>query len=431
MADNIIYTDEANFEKDVLNVEGFVVLDFYSEDCPPCEQLAPIYERLEEKYGQHMKFVKIFRQGNREVAKKMNATGSPTVIFFENGKEVGNRLSGFIKKPELRKEIEKIIGEDSLAKELEQIHCDLLIMGGGTAGLSAGIYAGRAKTDTIILEESVVGGQVSNTYHIANYPGTGDVIRGRDLMKNMRKQAEGFGCRIHDLKEIFDVKLAGPEKYVKTEDAEYYAKAVVLATGAEPRKLPAKNEENLRGRGVHYCATCDGAMYEDAKVIVLGGGNAAVEEAVFLTRYASEVVIVHQFDHFQASQGAQQEAFDSDKIKIIWDSEIREVHGEDHLTGVEIENVKTGETSEIEADGVFVYIGTVPNYKHFEGQVDLNQWNYVKADENMKTSVPGVFVAGDIRDKLYRQAVMAAADGAIAGIEAEKFIGQQKAEKKK
>lgn len=199
-----------------------------------------------------------------------------------------------------------------------------------------------------------------------------------------------------------------------------------MATGAEPRKLPAVGEETFRGRGVHYCATCDGAMYQDAKVIVIGGGNSAVEEAVFLTKFASHVTIVHQFDHFQASQTAQEEAFNNNKIDVIWDSEPRKVLGETNLTGITVENVKTKQLTDVEANGIFVYIGTQPRTYLFKDQMNLNEWGYIKADEEMRTNVDGVFAAGDVRQKSIRQVITAAADGAIAGINAEKYIMSKK-----
>jgi len=280
--------------------------------------------------------------------------------------------------------------------------------------------------NTILLEEGVPGGQAASTYHIANYPGTPGVIRGTELIANMRKQAESFGARIEDLKEIFEVKLQGPGKYVRTEDGGYYGKAIIIATGAKPKPLPAEGAEEFTGRGVHYCATCDGPMYQNRKVVVIGGGNSAVEEAVFLTRYASHVTIIHQFDHFQATKTAQEVAFKNNKINIIWDSEVRKVHGEGHsLTGVTIENIKTGEIREIPTEGAFVYIGTQPRTEIFKGQVQIDDNGYIVASEDTKTNVEGVFAAGDVRTKPIRQVVTAAADGAAAGIMAERYITSQ------
>lgn len=422
MSDKIIYSNEESFERDVLKSDLPVIVDFYSEDCPPCDALAPIFERTAEKYSEHMRFVKIYRQQNRQLAEKLNVKSSPTVLFFKNGEEVCSRLNGYISKPELRKVIESVIGGVCVRKERQKAYCDLLILGGGPAGLSAAIYAARAKLLTVVVDEGLIGGQVATTFHVANYPGTNGVVRGMDLMENMKKQAVDFGTQIDDLKEIFEINLEGEEKYVRTEDTDYYAKAVIIATGATPRKLPAEGEREFRGRGVHYCATCDGAMYQDTNVLVIGGGNSAVEEAVFLTRYAKHVTIIHQFDHFQASKGAQEEVFKNQNISIIWDSEVRKVSGENFVKSVTIENLKTKELKEIETDGLFVYIGMQPKTELFKDKVGLNEYGYISANEDMTTNIPGVFAAGDVRDKKIRQIATATGDGVTAGIMAEKFI---------
>jgi thioredoxin reductase (NADPH) len=229
------------------------------------------------------------------------------------------------------------------------------------------------------------------------------------------------------LKEISKVALKDNVKSVLTEDTEYYAKSVIIASGAKPRALPAENGDEFKGRGVHYCATCDGSMYQDRKVVVVGGGNSAVEEAVFLTRFASHVTIIHQFDNFQASKTAQEEAFKNEKIDIIWDSEVRKVNGQGHaLTSVVIVNLKTKELSEVPTEGAFVYIGTEPMSKMYQGQLEIDRWGYIVASEDMKTSTDGVFVAGDIRTKPIRQVVTAASDGAVAGIMAERYVVSNK-----
>jgi thioredoxin reductase (NADPH) len=423
MSDKIKHINSDEYESVVLKSEIPVIVDFYSEDCAPCEVLAPIYEKMAEKYGDHIKFVKILRQQNREYAKSINVSSSPTVLFYKDGKEAGSRLNGFLNKVQVRTAIEDILG-DILPKEgLKRVDADVLILGAGAAGLSAAIYASRAKMNTVVLDESVPGGQTASTYHVANYPGTNGTVKGKEIISNMREQALSFGTRIDDLKEIAEVKLTDRTKYVLTEDTEYYAKTVIVASGAKPRALPAENADEFKGRGIHYCATCDGSMYQDRKIVVVGGGNSAVEEAVFLTRFASHVTIIHQFDNFQASKIAQEEAFNNSKIDIIWDSEVRKVNGQGHaLTSVVIENIKTKELSEVPTEGAFVYIGTEPMSKMYKGQVDMDNWGYINASEDTKTNVEGVYVAGDIRTKPIRQVVTAASDGAVAGIMAERYI---------
>lgn len=427
MSEKILHIDSDEFEKVVLKSSIPVIVDFYSDDCAPCEVLAPIYEKMAEKYGEHIKFVKMLRQANRDFAKSINVSSSPTILFFKDGKEVGTRLNGFMNKPQVRKSIEEILGDVIPKEDIKRVDCDILIFGAGAAGLSAAIYASRAKMNTVIVDESVPGGQTASTYHVANYPGTPGVVRGKEIIQNMREQAISFGTRIDDLKEIFEVNLKDKIKFVRTEDTEYYAKAVIIASGAKPRALPAEKADEFKGRGVHYCATCDGSMYQDRKVVVVGGGNAAVEEAVFLTRFASHVTIIHQFDNFQASKTAQEEALKNKKIDIIWDSEVRKVSGQGHaLTSVVIENLKTKELSEVPTEGAFVYIGTEPMSKMFKNQVEMDKSGYIIASEDTATNIDGVFAAGDIRTKLIRQVVTAAADGAVAGIMAERFIVNNK-----
>ena len=423
MSEKILHINRDDFENVVFKSEIPVIVDFYSEDCAPCEVLAPIYEKMAEKYDGHIKFVKILRQTNRDFAKSINVSSSPTVLFYKGGKEIGSRLNGFMNKPQVRIAIEDTLGDILPKEEMKRVDCDILILGAGAAGLSAAIYAARAKMNTVIIDESVPGGQTASTYHVANYPGTPGVVKGKEIIQNMKEQALSFGTRIDDLKEISEVVLKDKIKYVLTEDIEYYAKSVIIASGAKPRSLPAENGDEFKGRGVHYCATCDGSMYQDRKIVVVGGGNSAVEEAVFLTRFASHVTIIHQFDNFQASKTAQEEAFKSEKIDIIWDSEVRKVNGQGHaLTSVVIENLKTKELSEVPTEGAFVYIGTEPMSKMYLGQLDINNWGYIVANEDTKTSIDGVFVAGDIRTKPIRQIVTAASDGAVAGIMAERYV---------
>ena len=423
MSNNIMHISGEEFKSAVLESDIPVIIDFFSDDCAPCEVLAPIFEKMAEKYDGHIKFVKMHRQENREFAKSLNVTGSPTVLFYQNGTEVGERLSGFMNKPQVRQAIEAILG-DVLPKEpMRRVDCDVLILGAGAAGLSAAIYTSRAKLNTVVVDISVPGGQAASTYHIENYPGTPGMVRGKDLIANMREQALSFGAKIDDLKEIFEIRLTDKIKYIRSEDTEYFAKAVIVAAGASPRALPAEHADEYKGRGVHYCATCDGSMYQDRKVIVVGGGNAAIDEALFLTRYASHVTIIHR-SAFRAAKSTQDSALDHDKIDVVYDARVTKVNGLDYaLESVVIENVKTGEVSEIKTDGAFVYIGTEPASAPFVGQLELDDSGYIVAGEDTKTNIDGVFAAGDIRTKTVRQVVTAASDGAISGIMAEKYIG--------
>ncbi len=423
MSKNVQYLNAEEFQVLLKTSKTPIILDFFSDDCPPCEVLAPIYEKMAEKYAEHIKFVKMMRQDNRELALNYGVTGSPTVLFFQDGKEVGSRLSGFMTKPQVRKAIEEILGDVIPPAKMQRVDCDLLILGAGPAGLAAGLYAGRAKMKTVIVEESICGGQAASTSHIANYPGTNGPIDGKVLTQYMKEQAESFGVQIDDLKEIFEINLTGDLKYIKTEDTEYYAKAIILATGSRPRALEAIGADELKGRGVHYCATCDGAMYEGTEIMVIGGGNSAIEEALFLTRYAEHVTIVHRRDEFRAVQIELEAARDNDKITILTNKVVEEVRaGEYILQDAVLKDVKTGEKEVLAVAGAFVYIGNDPQTHHFKGQLALDNTGYILAGEDTKTSIPGVFAAGDVRQKDVRQVATATSDGAVAAIMAEKYL---------
>lgn len=303
----------------------------------------------------------------------------------------------------------------------EEKQLDLVIIGAGPAGLTAAIYALRSKLNTIILENELIGGQIRESYIIENFPGF-DVISGADLADKMQEQVEKIGAEINEFANIQNIILTDNEKIIETEDIIYKTKAVIIATGAKSRRLPIPEEEKLHGKVIHYCELCDGALYQDKDIIVVGGGNSAIEAATFLTRYAKNITIVHQFDYLQAQKYSQDELFKHNNIKIVWNSEIRNIVGEDKIEKIIIENVKTKEKSELKADGVFVYIGYEPKTELFKDSVNINKWGYIETDENMETNVKGVFAAGDVRSKLIRQLTTAVNDGTIAALMAEKYI---------
>lgn len=304
---------------------------------------------------------------------------------------------------------------------------DVIIIGAGPAGLSAGIYAGRARLKTVILEKSKVGGQIVITSEIENYPGGVEGDSGATLIDRMRAQAEKFGAKIVS-DPVESVELSGEVKKIHCHGGDYAAKAVIIATGANPRPIGCPGERELTGKGVSYCATCDGAFFEDLPIYVVGGGDSAVEEAMYLTRFGREVTVIHRRDELRAAKSIQEKAFANPKMKFMWDSVVTNLSGPDGiLTSMTVKNVKTGEEKTIEAGeddgtfGVFVFIGFLPNGQLFEGQVEM-EGGYVLAGENTHTSLPGVFAAGDIRKKGLRQVVTAASDGAVAAIEANRFI---------
>jgi len=305
---------------------------------------------------------------------------------------------------------------------------DLIVVGAGPAGLTAAIYAARARMKTLVLDESMPGGQVKTTHKVSNYPGFPEDVTGAELAVKFTKQAERFGTRIARAIEITDFDLKGVEKrFVLDEDEEVTAPAVIIATGAKPRELGVEGEKKFKGRGISYCATCDGAYFEGKHIHVIGGGNSAVEESLFLTQFAASVTIVHQFDHFQAEASITHEALEDPKIKVIWDSEPRGFLGEKSLQHLRIENVKTHEASELATDGVFIFIGMVPQTDWLKSIIPLDKWGYVETDEAMATTVPGLFVAGDIRAKRFRQITTAVADGTIAALAAQKYVRDRRA----
>ncbi|MGM0473134.1 MAG: NAD(P)/FAD-dependent oxidoreductase [Bacteroidota bacterium] len=299
---------------------------------------------------------------------------------------------------------------------------DLMIIGAGAAGLTAGIYASRSRLKTLILNEGAVGGQMVLTEEVANYPGV-EATKGYMLANTMKTQAKQFGCTIRSNIRIRDYDLNGPVKTVTLEDGRSFrADAVILAPGGRPRSLQIPGEEVYRGKGISYCATCDGDFFTEKEVIVVGGGNAALEEAMALTKYASKVTIVHQFDHFQAFEHAVREAQENPKVGFIMESELRKFSGNGVLEIVTMEHLPTGRMSEMRTDGVFIFIGYQPNTESITGLVPLNDRNEIITDPGMKTSIPGVFAAGDCIAKRYRQVTTAVADGTIAALSASEYL---------
>lgn len=303
---------------------------------------------------------------------------------------------------------------------------DVVILGAGPAGLSAATYAARANLNTLVIEKEALGGQIALTLSVDNYPGLDDNPSGTEIGDKMWKQAEKFGAKkVAD--EIIEMDLTSDVKVLKSNNNTYEAKAVILATGANPRKLDIPGEREFVGRGVAYCATCDGPFYTNLEVFVIGGGDAAVEEAIFLTKFARKVTVIYRGSNLKAAKSIQEKAFSNDKIEFIYNSEVKEITGEMAVSKLKVINNQTNEVSYIEPKegdtdfGVFVFVGYVPNTELFNDVVTLER-GYVVTDDNMLTNIDGVFAAGDVRTKSVRQVVTAASDGAIAAISAEKYI---------
>lgn len=297
---------------------------------------------------------------------------------------------------------------------------DVIIIGAGPAGYTAGIYASRAGHDTLLLSGILPGGQLVNTTEVENYPGFEVGIMGPDLMMDMRKQAVRMGVTIMD-DTAESVDFTGKPLSVGTAGVTYTARAVIIATGADPRRLGLEAEQTLGGRGVSYCATCDGPFFRNQTIMVVGGGDTAMEEATFLTKFAGSVRVVHRRDKLRASRAMQQRAFENEKISFVWNSEVVGIQGSDRVESVTIRDTRTGDTRTEEAGAVFVAIGHTPNTSLFRGHIDLDADGYIVVD-GTQTSVPGVFAAGDVHDRRYRQAVTAAGFGCQAAIDVDRYL---------
>ena len=298
---------------------------------------------------------------------------------------------------------------------------DLIIIGAGPGGLTAGLYAARARLKTLMLEKLSPGGQVLLTDWVENYPGFPKGISGFELVDRMRQQAERFGLVIEN-QEVCRLELSPNKKVVVTDKQSLETKALILTSGATPRKLGIEGEERLTGKGVSYCATCDGPFYRDQEVALIGGGDTAVEEALFLTRFVTRVHLIHRRDELRATKLLRERVMAQEKINIIWDTVATRVLGDTEVKGVELKNVKTGDTSQLSVQGVFVFVGYIPNNELVKGQLDLDTLGFVVTDNDMQTSVPGVFAAGDIRSKILRQVATAVGDGATAVFAVERYL---------
>ena len=300
---------------------------------------------------------------------------------------------------------------------------DLIVVGAGPAGLAAAIYAARARLKTVVLDESVPGGQVKTTHKVSNYPGFPEDVKGADLAKAFAMQAERFGAQIRRAVEITKHDLAGPTKRIELDEEEQVeAPAVIVATGARPRELGIPGESRFKGRGISWCATCDGAYFDGKDLHVVGGGNSAVEESLFLTQFAKSVTIVHQFEEFQAEPASVQEALENPKIRTLLAHEPRAFHGENTLERIEVEDLRSKERKVLPTEGVFIFVGMQPRTDILKPYVQLAPGGYVETNDSMETAVPGLYAAGDLRVKRFRQITTAVADGTIAALAAQKYL---------
>jgi thioredoxin reductase (NADPH) len=409
----------SEFETEVL-AGGKVVLDFYSTECPPCDALAPKFEGLAKLYGNDIKFVKMFRQQNKAIAEQYGVKSSPTLLFFDNGKIVGESLSGGIKRSEIIHHLDSMLPAERV-KEIDALikptvsEFDVLILGAGPGGLTAGLYLCQSKINTVLIDIALPGGHVSTTHEVSNYPGFIDPQPGYMLSHNMSEQTKLCGTIYKVAVDVSKIDLEKKEVVID-EFETIKAKKIIIATGTSPNLMGIPGEKELKGKGISYCATCDAKYYGDKEVVVIGGGNSAVEEADFISKFANKITMIHQFDAFNANKQAQEKLFANPKVNTLFEHEPRSFVYEGNKIVTEVENLQTKEVSRIVSDGVFVFIGMRPNIALFKDKLELDGWGYIKTDEDMRTSMPDIYAVGDVTSKKYRQITTAVADGTIAAI---------------
>jgi len=426
MSDRIKYISSVEFEKEVLKA-GNVVVDFYSTECPPCEALANKFESLSETYSDDIKFIKIFRQENKDLAKSLGVSSSPTLLFYSNGELIGDRLTGGIKRSEIVKNFELLVSHERATELKSRIEpysteCDVLIIGGGPAGLSAAIYTAQAKLKTIVVDKDLPGGQVKVTHLVSNYPGFSEPISGYMLMHHMAEQTKAAGAEFRQAVDITESDFEN--RFIVVDGIEKIsAKKIIIATGSSPRPLNVKGELEYKGQGISYCATCDAKFYEGKHVVVIGGGNSAIEESSFISKFASKITIVHQFDTLQANKLAQEKAFADPKISFIFEHEPREfIKNGDSVNEVLVEDLNTHELKTINCDGAFIFAGMTPNISEIKQYFKLDKWGYIITDANMKTNLENIYAIGDVVSKQFRQITTAVSDGTIAAISISKEL---------
>jgi thioredoxin reductase (NADPH) len=426
MSGLVRYINETDFEEAVIN-GGPAVVDFYSTECPPCEALAAKFEPLSKIYGNDIAFFKIFRQENRALATRLGVSSSPTLLFFKNGEITGPLLSGGVKRSEIVKNLEPLLPPERI-ESLRAIHhpvateCDVLILGAGPAGLAAAIYTAQAKLKTIIIDKELPGGQVKITHMVSNYPGFSEPIPGYMLMHHMSEQAKAAGAEFRTAVDITAMDLPG--KTIVVDGYETItSKKIIFATGSSPKYLGVKGEKEYKGQGISYCATCDAKYYENKDVVVIGGGNSAIEESLFITKFARTVTILNRSETLRANKIAQEKAFAHPKISFIYNREIREFVKEGgSVKKVVTRDVKSDTLHTLECDGVFIFAGMTPNIEESNRVFELDEWGYIKTDATAHTNVQDIYAVGDVASKPFRQITTAVSDGTVAGINISKEL---------
>ena len=412
-----------------MNAEGYrkftqaeqpVIVEFSAPWCVYCRRLAPALESVAEEYRDTLVFGAVNIDDEPELAQSEKIEVVPTLLIYQNGQVLGSIVA-----PESRAQLVAFIEETLQHREqeaniTEHIY-DMIVVGGGPGGYTAALYAARAGLDTVILEKLSAGGQMALTEQIDNYPGFEDGIDGFSLGEKMKRGTERFGVETK-LAEVLSLDLSGTVKKAETSEGPLFARIIVLATGAGPRELGIEGEQELIGKGVNYCAACDGMFYKNKTVVIAGGGNAAAADALILSRICKKVIVVHRRDTLRATKIYHEPLMKAENVEFRWDSEIIELLHDEKVIGIRLRNVKTGEETTLACDGVFVSIGRKPSSELVKDQVEVDPAGYIIADESTRTNIPGVFAVGDVRTKALRQVVTAVADGATAVHYAEEYL---------
>ena len=397
-----------------------VLVEFSAPWCVYCRRLAPALESVAEEYRDTLVFGAVNIDDEPELAQSEKIEVVPTLLIYQNGQVLGSIVA-----PESKAQLVAFIEETLQHREQEanttkHIY-DMIVVGGGPGGYAAALYAARAGLDTVVLEKLSAGGQMALTEQIDNYPGFEDGIDGFSLGEKMKRGTERFGVETK-LTEVLSLDLSGTVKKAETSEGPLFARTIVVATGAGPRELGIEDEQELIGKGVNYCAACDGMFYKNKTVVIAGGGNTAAADALILSRICKKVIVVHRRDTLRATKIYHEPLMKAENVEFRWDSEIIELLHDEKVIGIRLRNVKTGEETTLACDGVFVSIGRKPSSELVKDQVEVDPAGYIIADESTRTNIPGIFAVGDVRTKALRQVVTAVADGATAVHYAEEYL---------
>ena len=406
--------------KALMEQKKTVLVDFFAPWCPHCRKIGPAYDQIAAEYAGELEVVKLDMDEDDRLWEELNVELIPTLRLYVDGKSVDSVVA-----PESKAAIEAFLADILPAKKRQTAEgqYDMVIVGGGPGGYTAALYAARAGLKTVVVEKLSAGGQMALTRQVDNYPGFADGIDGYELAGRMQQQAERFGAQTR-YAQVMEIDLAATPKVIRTSEGALYGKTVVLAMGANPRELGLPGEKELVGRGIAYCAACDGMAFKGKTVVVVGGGNSAAADALLLSRIARKVILVHRRDTLRATQVYHEPLMKAENVEFRWNSVVTQLLHGDRITGVRLRNVKTGEETDIATDGVFVSVGRVPSTDLVAGQVELDRSGYIVAGESTETGIPGVYAVGDVRTKLVRQVVTAVSDGAVAVHMAEEFLAQ-------